>query len=645
VAAWQDAQNLFAQGHLEALPSHAAFAARLAAIPAADDARLPVHAGGRWFITRVPEGEDLAVVEVADTPTGSGRRVIDLNAMRKDEPLQMQGFIPSPDGRKAVFAWSAGGREGENFQIIEVDTGKVLVDSVPQLRPGFSAWLPDSSGLFYTGVDPAISISDSLVYRLDLGRPAPTEPERLELDHPVPWPKASADRRHLLLVLDHLNPRPHYILDTKGDGAWRPFLKDVPGMFRGDILGDRYIAVTDDGAPNGRLVSIPLATPTRRETWRELVPASDNVLGTLLVAGGRAVLLDLVDTYGRLRVFGPEGDLEGEIALPGRGMVNSFAGTSSAFNIIDCMARGADGQILFLYASPIQSPALCSADVATRTVTQLSEPKIALDAQVLDLDCRSADGARVGYHVIARSDLDLTRPQPTVIYGYGGFNITFLPGWVGGIWAAWIQAGGVLVLAHLRGGGEYGADWWRQGRLKHKQNSFNDVYAVAEDLIERGMATPETLGVIGGSNGGVMAAVVAVQRPDLFRVSVPQVPITDILAVGRDPLTAMICKLDYGDPDDPASARALHAWSPYQNVRDDVAYPAVLVDSGMNDPRCPPWHGRKFAARLQQASASDRPILLRVRAGAGHGTVGKADHDRQSAEVLAFLADQLGLNA
>jgi prolyl oligopeptidase len=229
-----------------------------------------------------------------------------------------------------------------------------------------------------------------------------------------------------------------------------------------------------------------------------------------------------------------------------------------------------------------------------------------------------------------------------VLHGYGGFNVAVLPGWFGSIWAAWIEAGGVFVLSHLRGGGEYGTPGWEQGRLKHKQNSFNDVYATAEDLIARGITTREQLGVIGGSNGGVMAAVVAVQRPDLFRASVPQVPISDLLGRVRDPVT-MVSTLDYGDPSDPEMAQVLYAWSPYQNVRDDVAYPAMLIDCGSNDPRCPPWHSRKLAARMQQASNGNLPILLRVRADAGHGAVGKTQKAHQSTEVLAFLAEQLGL--
>lgn len=637
---WQTSQDDLTQAHLVGLSGFDVFAERLAAIGATEDPTVPIFAGGRWFKKYVPAGENLAVVEMSESPAGPGRRVVDLNAMQTGEPLQLGEFIPSPDGRRAIFTWAAGGREQPNFQIIDIDTGAVVVEGLPQKQPLAFAWLPDSSAIVYTALD--ISVSGSKMYRLTMDAPTQPTVDAVEFDHPVVRPVISADGRYILAFVDHLAPRPDYILEINGDGVWRPFLKDVPGIFRGDILGDKFIAITDDGAPRGRVVAIPLATATRRETWTEIVSGSDAVPGMVMVSGGRILLLDLVETYARLRVFRQDGALEGEIELPGRGVVNSFSHFNVLFTMVDPVVRAEDGQVIFTFSTFSEAPVLYIADLATRQLTRLGEPSWKLDVQVLDLEAKSADGAQVSYQVVARSDLDLSSRPPTVIHGYGGFNVSILPGWLGVQWAAWIEAGGVLVLAQLRGGGEYGTRWWEQGRMKLKQNSFNDVFAVAEDIIARGIATADRLGVIGGSNGGVMAAAVAVQRPDLFRASVPQVPISDILARVRDPIT-MVSTLDYGDPSDPEMAAIHFAWSPYQNIRDGVAYPAMLIDCGSNDPRCPPWHGRKLAARLQQASSNEHPVLLRVRAEAGHGPVGQEQRRRQSAEVLAFLADELGM--
>lgn len=641
VAAWQKAQDEFTQARIGDLPTLGVFADRLAAIGETEDATVPTFAGGRWFKRFVPENENLAVVEVRTGPEEDGRRVVDMNAMQTDEPLQLSGFVPSPDGRKLIFTWAAGGREEPDVRVINVDSGETLVEGLPHKRPMNFAWLPDSSGFIYTAMDASLA-GEPPLYRLYLDRPAEVTAEDVRADHPVVRPITAADRRHILLSVDHLAPRPHFILDMEKDDGWRPFLKDATGIYRGDILGDNFLAITDDGAPTGRLVSIPLATPNDRDTWKEIVPASDNVLAFVMVTGERAVLLDWVDTYSRLRVIGKDGAIEGEIALPGRGMVNSFGSNYVLPTMIDPIVRAGEGQILFVFSALDRSPALYRADLASRELTQLSEPKHRIDARVRDLECRSADGARVTYQVIARPDLDLSKPQPTVITGYGGFNVAVAPGWLGSQWAAWIEAGGVMVLGHLRGGGEYGTPWFEQGRMKLKQNSFNDVHAIAEDLIARGISTPDRLGVTGGSNGGVMASAVAVQRPDLYRASVPVVPITDVLARVRDPIT-MVSSLDYGDPADAEMAEVIHSWSPYQNVRDDLAFPAMLIDCGANDPRCPPWHGRKFAARVQQANTGDHPILLRIRASAGHGAPGKAQRVQQSAEILAFFAEQLGL--
>jgi len=651
VVAWQKAQDEIARVHLSSLPSYQRFLARLQSMGSSEDDIVPLFSGGRYIRRFIPHDQDLAVVELSETPTGPGRRVVDLNAIRVDEPLQMAGYALSNSGRMAIVAYTAGGHEKPVVQLVEVETGKVLSQGLPSERLSTFTWLPDDSGFFYMSLDAADIKAGRTLFRVMLDKPTQATLEPVEPSHFYVRPMVAADRRHVLLFVNHLAPRPEFILDTQGSGSWKPFLKDMEGIFRGDIVGDRFFAITDDGASGGRLVSIPLATPTQKETWQEVIPPSAAVLANVLAVDDRAVVLDFVDTYSRLRVFHQSGNLEGEIELPGRGLVNRTGSFFSFFNVTNTMVRGRGDQIDFLFATPTTSPAYCVVNVKTRELTQVTAPELTLDARVLDCKAQSKDGAEVVYHMIAHRDVDLSRPQPTVIIGYGGFNVAVLPGWFGNRWAAWIEAGGVLVLGHLRGGGELGSRWWQQGRLEFKQNTFNDVYAIAEDLIGRGITTPRQLGVTGGSNGGVMAAVAAVQRPDLFRASSPEAPITDVLARVRDPFT-MAATLDYGDPADPAMARVLYGWSPYQNIKDGVAYPAMLIDCGANDPRCPPWHGRKLAARMQQASriaqagtgSGALPILLRVRADAGHGTVGKDDQTRQSAEVLAFFAEYLGLD-
>ena len=643
VLAWQSEQDALATACLTALPGYAACAARVAALHANQDVLAPKYAGGRWFRQRVPQGEALAVIEVSSHAAGPGRRVVDLNAIGTGEPLLLSWYSPSPDGRKMALSWSSGGHDPENLRVIDVDSGEVLVDGLPRSRPNFPAWLPDSSGFYYRANDRAFSPDRSLIFRHIIGEPPASRPEPLDFDHPICWPMSTGRDRYVLVYSDHLNPRPDYIRENGREGAWRAFLKGVPGMFRGVVQGDRFVAITDDGAPRGRLVSIPLATPARRETWCELIPATDGVLASVVAVGDRLVLLELVDAYARLRVLRGDGTIEGEIALPGRGAVNTSSGTGIAIAFMDCVFPAAGNEVVFVFASLTEAPALYRADVVSRRCEPLTPPAARLDAQVCDRAATSVDGVRVPYRVVCRRDVDLSRAQPTVIFGSGGFNVALVPGWQVPALAAWVQSGGVLAIAHVRGGGEFGPDWWRAGQLANKQNSFNDLYAVAEDLLSSGVSARGQLGVYGISNGGTLAAVAAVQRPDLFAAAVAQLPITDQFGLVRDPVSAMIARMEDGDPCDPVMSQRLRSWSPYQNVVDGAAYPAVLVDCGSNDPRCPAWHGRKLAARLQRATSSARPVLLRVRRSAGHRPVGEAAQLLQQAELLAFFADQLGL--
>ena len=636
---WQAAQDRLAQDWLGERPSQARARSLVESMPRFTH-NFPSYAGGRWFRKRVPQGRNLEVIEMAERIEGPWRLVVDLNRMTTGEPLSLDNFAPSPDGRRLLFGWGVGGRELAELRVIDVDSGEVLLDGIRQLRPQFPAWFNDGSGFYYTAMDPA-EPGIMKVYRQPLGLPAVEQPEDYEASHSVMWAKAAGDGRHFLMIANHLNPRPDYLREGSADGAWKPFLKGETALFRGGIIGDRYYAITDDGAKRGRVVSIPLATPGDRSTWKELVSGSDDVLCTLLVVERKLLLLDLVDTYSRMRVFDTDGTLLGEVALPGRGSV--CTGYTALFNMQDTIGKASDGEVLFPFSSPVRFPSLHRLNVHTLAVEALIEPEIELDATIRDFTATSADGVQVPYRVIARADLDLAQTHPTVIYGYGGFAVALLPAWPTAQLAAWVQGGGVLVLAHLRGGSELGPDQWHSGRLANKQNSFNDVHAIAEDLLARGITCTEQLGVTGGSNGGLMAAAVAVQRPDLFRACIAHVPVTDVLGCTRDPLCFAICQLEYGSPHDPEMSEALNAWSPYQNIENGKAYPAVLLDAGKNDARCPPWHVRKMAARLQPANAGPNPILMRVREGAGHGSVGQADQRALDADFLSFFMDQLGL--
>ena len=637
--AWQKEQDSLTREWLASRPSHAKSVEIQRRIPRlATD--WPTYVDGRVFLRRTPAGRELQIIEVADSDQGPWRTVVDLNEMAEGEPLSLDTFVPSPDGRKLIFGWGSGGRELQNFRVIDVDSGEILHEGVRQIRPLFPTWLADSSGFYYSAYLPENPLQ-ARVFRQILGAAHITEPEAFALSHPLMWVQRASDDRHFLVCADHLNPRADFIRDDRQGGAWLPFLDGETAQFRGDIIDDHYYAVTDDDAPCGKLVAIPLATPKDRSTWKVLLQGSKDVLATLIVVDRHLVLVDLVDTWSRIRIFDTQGKLKGEVPLPARGSIST--GMLAMYTLAPMVTKGDGSHVMFPFSSPLQSPSLYKVDVHSLHVEVVAEPAMRIDGTVQSYKTTSADGAEVPYHVIARAGTDLSTSRPTLIYGYGGFALALIPGWTFNYLTAWLLAGGVVVLAHLRGGGELGPQMFHAGRLEHKQNTFNDVYAIAEDLAERNIATARHLGVVGESNGGVMATAVAVQRPDLFRAAVAQVPITDILARKRDPIT-VTASLDYGDPDSPEMSKVIAAWSPYQNVKDGVRYPALLIDSGSNDPRCPPWHARKLAARMQQANAGNHPILMRIRDDAGHGGAGHEAQVQFGIDYVTFFADQLGLD-
>lgn len=637
---WTAQQNQLTQDWLANNPSRTRAVALMDSMPTVET-DVPIFSGGRWFRKRTPQNQEMQVIEVADLIDGPWRCVLDVTTMANGRKLNVDALVPSPDGRKLAISFGVNGIELAEFRVIEVDGGKVLIDKIPQVYALFPAWLPDSSGFYISARDLADMAAGARIYRHVLGAPATTKPEDYETSADLMWVKASSDGKHMLMLADHLNPRIEYIRDESAGSAWRPLFKGETVQFRGDIIGDHCYAVTNEGAKCGRVVSIPLATPHDRSTWTELVPSSNSVLATLLVVDNHLVLVDLIDTWSRIRVFNSQGQLKGEIPLPGKGALSAM--NFAFWSMLDMASKGPNGDVIFPFSSPAQSVALYKVNVHTLKVEALTQPLVKIDAQIHDYSAISADGVSVPYHVIARADVDLSKRQPTAMYGYGGFQAALIPGWAGTWLAAWIKAGGVLVLMHLRGGGEIGPDMWEQGRLKYKQNSFNDVYAIAEDMIARGITDATKLGVVGGSNGGVMASVVVVQRPDLFRASIAQSPSNDILARVRDPI-AMSATLDYGDPNDPEMSEVIDSWSPYQNIKEGTLYPALLLDAGKEDVRCPPWHVRKMAARMQPANKSSNPILMLVREGVGHGAVDVKGQDVQGTDWLTFFVDQLGLS-
>jgi prolyl oligopeptidase len=641
VLAWQTAQNELARNYLQSTPGWD----RLRSIVKRLYANAfwhwaPQRFGSRWFRQHIPDGARLAVLEVADSPTAPGRPVVDLNTTADDQIVTLMFWQPSRDGR-----WLAYGVSDQvavtHVRVIDVDSGYVLVDGLPHTGFYSVAWLADGTGFYYvvreTTTDDSGVEESSGTYFKRLDTDAEPEAQQLRFDRPASHPSVSPDGRYAMI--HDAGSRPHYIKNLTEDSDWKPFLQDIPGIFRGALMDDQFVAVTDDGAPNGRVVAIPLATPTDRGTWTELVPPGDAVLFAITPVGQRLILSEYAQGAARLRVLRADGVFEGVIPLPDQGMAWVGPGRAEGF-----VAPGND-ECTFVFSSLTRSPASYHCDLNTLKAQALTEPKAVVnDVVVSHRFARSKDGTRIPYKVLARKDVDLTVPQPTIISGYGGLGSAWLPSYLFTLPAAWIQLGGVYVHAHLRGGGEFGVHWWQAARMHTKQKTFDDLYAIAEDLIARKETSSERLGVFGTSMGSLPAAVAVTQRPNLFRASILMFPILDLLRCRQDPMTMVdIVGADYGNPDDPNDAPVLYAYSPYHHIKEKTPYPAVLIDCGVFNQYCPAWHGRKMAARLQHTTSSGYPILLRVRDVGHNPQMTPAQMMQRELEELTFFVKELRL--
>ena len=648
VRQWQKAMARLASAHVREWPHFDRLRQLVSRFSSARDVALPRYAGGHWFRTNVAPGASQAHAVVSDEPMGQGRVLFDPSSENAARPPFLSWISPSPDGRILALGVCADGSENNTIRLIDVATGQSLPDT-PEQRlmdnwTGGAHWLQDSSGFFFSAISGAAT---EFVQNVYLHRRAPT-PTTVALD--IAWTEAkdwrmgvvSRDGNYVVAYERLRNPIPVAIAPLgKGLLEWRPFVTSIEGTLAGHIVGNQYIAVTDTGAPRGRLVAIALDAddPNDPATWQELVAESDAALRTVVPVGNALYLTEFVDTYARVRIVDLSGRYLGQVPLPGRGAVGELP-----FPIMNLVPWGHPDQFLFGFSSLTVSPGIYRHVPAKKQIETLQEPLVRLeDAVVEDHWAVSADGTRIPYHIVRRTDASTTEPQPTLIHAYGGFNVPMVPQFPGPI-AAFIAFGGAFVHAHLRGGAEFGLEWWQGGRMHNKHHCYEDLYAVADDLIAARRCMSQSLAVTGGSNGGLMVGVAITQRPDLWAVAIPRAPLLDLIGACREPYGRMCVMMEFANVEAPDEVRRLSTFSPYHMVRDGVSYPAVFIDAGDTDPRCPPWHARKFAARLQSASSGSAPILLHVWENVGHGwATDKSVAVTEHTEWLAFTLRHLGV--
>lgn len=622
---------------LRADPLYASVRCRLQDLLPESSRPLPQPCGTRWLRVEQRPGRP-SLVELLAAPHADGRTVLDPAAVRATAVLAV---TPTPDGSRFAAVVMSEGDQPFGIVVVDVPSGTVHADRINSAAPPAVAWRPDGRGFFYTTILSRSGLPGVKSHTLG---DDPADGEELEIVGSFLNPHVSLDGRHVAVTSGVYDPQIQYVRDLVTGDTCYPFVPDVSGLFLGRLDGGHCVAIVQEAAPRGRVVSIPLTTAARRDTWETLVPESDVNLRWLDLTSERIVLGGIRDGSDTISVYGRDGAFAATVPMAGW----AAAATSAVGGLPGVPMSFVDperGTLTFNFIRHTASPALHQWSPGDHETRELVTPAISFDNfDVERLICESGDGTQVSGFIVHRSDRRPPTPSPVLLDPYGGFNLALVPRFVGPF-AAFIDAGGAYVQPHVRGGGEYGLTWREQGQGAHKTNSFDDVCAIAEELIRLHWTTPDMLGITGMSNGGMVAAAACVRRPDLFRVLVPLMAPLDFVAAGEDPSASYWFPLDYGDVADEAVLSRIREYSPYRALRlSEEGRPAILACYGDEDTTVPPWTGAKLVRSLRDLGSPNEDVHLRVWSGTGHDRSGTRDRViDQSAEWLSFAMSRLGM--
>jgi prolyl oligopeptidase len=644
VAAWMDAQDKFARERLTSLPQRDAIAARLKEVFYYDAMGAPTHRKGRYFYTRKHANKEKQVVYWKKGKGGAEQVLFDPNTWSTDGSAGLGGWWPSHDGKYVAYAKKENNSDETTTYIRDVAAGKDLADTIPGTKYSGASWTPDGKGFYYVWLPPVgdgVTVADrpgfaEVRFHELGGDPAKdvvvhgaTKNPQTFLGGSVSW-----DGRWLFATVQHgWNSADIYFKDLKkGDKDWRELVVGVDAIFDVTAWKDQFYVYTNDGAPKYRVFKVDPKKPARAD-WKEIVPENEATLENIGIVGQKLVLTYLRNAASEIVVAGLDGKVLRKVDLPGLGTSAGIGGNPD------------EDTGYFGYSSFTEASVVYETSIKSGAVKEWSRVKLPIDLSQIAVEqvrYPSKDGTEITMFLLHKKDAQKNGQNPTLLYGYGGFNVSLTPGFSSSR-AVWLELGGMLAIPNLRGGGEYGEDWHKAGMGANKQNVFDDYIYAAKYLIAQGWTSPDKLAIHGGSNGGLLVSAAMTQAPELYRAVVCAVPLIDMIRYhlfgsGKTWIP------EYGSADDPAQFKTLFAYSPYHHVKDGVKYPALLMMSSDHDDRVDPMHARKFTAFIQNASASDRPALLRIEKNAGHGG---ADLVRQqvesNADMYAFLIQQLGM--
>jgi prolyl oligopeptidase len=632
--AWIESQNRYTDSVLDQLDTRLALEELASELLVKEDRSVPKLRGGKLFFRKRTAGDDLAVIYV-QAPGEDPRALIDPHPWTEDHSKSADLMEVSEDGRLLVYGVRQGGQDEVVLKLHDVDAGVDLADELPKARYFAINFRPDGNGFYYTRYDDR----GSRVHYHEIGTDPATDPLLFGEGYDpgkIIWTQLSPDGRFLLATVSFgsSGSRTDLFLDDLSNAAgFEPVVTDVDARFLGAFAGDRLVLHTNWKASNWRLLAVPLDRP-RLEAAEEIVPEREDVVIESVTPAAEGLLVKtLRNVVSEVGVYAPDGTRTGELELDGKVTLGQ----------ID--AGWERREVLYSVSSFHRPGTIYRHDLESGTRSEWWREPAPIDPEDYVVDqvrYASKDGTEVPMFVVHRKGLEKDGRTPTLLTGYGGFGVNRTPRFSESS-AAWLKLGGVLAVANLRGGGELGEAWHRAGMLDVKQNTFDDFIAAAEWLVEQGYTQPEKLGIIGGSNGGLLVGAAMVQRPDLFGAVVCQYPLLDMLRYHQF-LVARFWVPEYGSAEDPEQFEFLRAYSPYHNVEQGTDYPAVLFITGDGDTRVAPLHARKMTALVQDATGSDEPVLLRYHTKAGHtGAKPVSQEIEDAVDLLAFLTWQLGL--
>jgi len=648
VREWIDAENALTDAWLAAIPGRTALRARLEELWNFERYSIPFKAGRHFFWFHNTGLQPQSVLFTAESPADPGRVLIDPNTLSEDGTVAISGVEPSWRGDLLAWATSEAGSDWQTWHVRRVSSGEDLPDTLHWSKFSGAAWAPDDSGFYYARYDApregAALKETTRFQKLFFHRLGTSQAEdRLVFEsreHPD-WgfsPVVTEDGRWLVIHVSRGTDPANLLLvaDLSRPGAPPRTLTPEFEAQYGYVGNDGTVFYLHSNQPDhGRIVAIDLEHP-EPASWREIVPPGEIILRGASLFGDTLVCAGLRDAMSVVTLHDLNGRSQGEVPLPGPGSVAGFSG------------RRSDRETFYSFRSFSTPSTIHRFDLTTRRSAPFRRPELRFDPSSYVTEqvfYTSKDGTRIPMFVSHRKDLNRSSgPSPTVLYGYGGFDISLTPFFsVPNL--VWMERGGVLAVPNLRGGGEYGEAWHRAGMLENKQNVFDDFIAAAEWLIASGTTTIDRLAISGASNGGLLVGAVMNQRPDLFAAALPAVGVMDMLRYPEFTI-GWAWIPEYGDPNDPTMFRVLSRYSPYHNITPGICYPATLITTADHDDRVFPAHSFKYAARLQAAQGCDRPILIRIETRAGHGA-GKPVSKRidEAADRLAFLVKTLGMES